>query len=422
MINDASLARFEPFGPALLKPIYADYSFANIAPTIHFLLTGERLGPLLPEDCFGGSYPRPDRVVLFFIDAFGWQSWQRYRERIPTMKHIVEDGVLTPISALFPSTTSASVTTINFGVLPAQHALYEWNIYIPAYGEVIQSLPFTVLGTHQPERCREKGYDPALLLEAGDTIHERLGRHGVRSIQFADRSHAASSYNRMVSRGAELVPHFTLPEGMLHLRQMLEGLQDKACLSLYWPSIDAIAHRYGPLSSEHAAESVAFWATFESLLGGMKSPNTLYLFIADHDQISAKAEDTVYINERFPQLADILPVSPTGNRIYPNGSPRDMFLHVLPERREETLSVLSEGLEGEAEVMPIDRALAEGLFGPGPISPELRRRIGDILVLPHDARFIFWHEPGLLESRFNGHHGGLAAPELISVFGVTDRL
>src|SRR3972149_3407429 len=98
MINDAPLGRFQPFGPALLKPIYADYSFGNIPNTLHFLLTGERLGPLLPEDCFGGAYPRPQKVVLFFIDAFGWKFWAEHYQRFSAMRRVVEHRVLTPAS------------------------------------------------------------------------------------------------------------------------------------------------------------------------------------------------------------------------------------------------------------------------------------------------------------------------------------
>jgi hypothetical protein len=422
MINDAPLARFEPLGTALVKPIYADYSFGNIANTIEYLLTGERFGPLLPEDCFGGAYPRPEKIVLFFIDAFGWQSWQRYRERIPPLGRVAADGVLTPISALFPSTTSASVSTLNLGVLPAVHALYEWNIYIPAYGEVIQPLPFTPLGSHVPEACAAKGYDPAALLAVSETVHERLARHGVRSIQFTPRAHAKSSYNRFVSKGAVLVPHGTLAEAMLQLRQAVESVDGKASFGFYWPSIDTIAHQYGPYGDFHAAESMAFWAAFETILGGMHGRDTLYLFTADHDQIAARWDETIYINERLPALADILPVSPTGYPIYPNGSPRDLFLHVKPERRDDTLGRLRAAFGDIAEIMFIDEALAHGLFGPSPVSAELRRRLGDILILPHDGHFISWREPGIMENRFNGHHGGLAASELISVFGVTDRL
>src|SRR5262245_11800276 len=199
MINDAPLARFQPFGPALLKPIYADYSFGNIPNTLHYLLTGETLGPLLPEDCFGGAYPspRPEKVVLFFIDAFGWKFWQEHHERFPAMRRVTEDGVLTPISALFPSTTAGSVSTLNMGVLPAVHGVYEWNVYIPEYGETIQTLPFRPLGNDPAGTGIARGFDPGRLLAVSETMHQRLGSHGVRSIQFANASYADGVYNRI---------------------------------------------------------------------------------------------------------------------------------------------------------------------------------------------------------------------------------
>ena len=62
-----------------------------------------------------------------------------------------------------------------------------------------------------------------------------------------------------------------------------------------------------------------------------------------------------------------------------------------------------------AEVITVDSAIDAQLFGPGPISPEVRGRLGDVLVLPHDGHFVWWREPGVLENKFHGHHGGLAA-------------
>ncbi|WP_088343668.1 MULTISPECIES: alkaline phosphatase family protein [Rhodomicrobium] len=422
MINEAPLARFEPLGDKLLKPIYADYSFGNIPNTIHYLLTGERLGNLLPEDCFGGSYPRPEKVVLFFIDAFGWRSWQDHGRRFATTRRVMDEGVLTPISALFPSTTAASVSTMNLGVLPAQHALYEWNVYIPAFGEVIQTLPFSPLGQLSREVCLQKGYDPGAMLAVRETVHERLAARGVHSIQFAHRNHADSSFNRMVCAGSDVVPHVMLSEAMVQLKEALGAVKGKAWFNFYWASIDSIAHHYGPGTSYHAAEIAAFWSAFDALLSKLNSPNTLYLFTADHDQVYARRDETVYINERWPGLGESLAISPTGSTIYPNGSPRDLFLHLKPERREDVLSLLKGELAGIATVMAVDEALEIGLFGPAPVAEELRRRLGDVLVLAHDGHFVGWREPGLMENRFNGHHGGLAARELITAFGALDGL
>ena len=54
-----------------------------------------------------------------------------------------------------------------------------------------------------------------------------------------------------------------------------------------------------------------------------------------------RGQDTIAINERWPELVDCMAVSPTGTLIRPNGSPRDMFLHLKPERREEVLALLA---------------------------------------------------------------------------------
>jgi hypothetical protein len=72
--------------------------------------------------------------------------------------------------------------------------------------------------------------------------------------------------------------------------------------------------------------------------------------------------------------------------------------------------------------MTVDDAVAQGLFGSNRVGEELRRRLGDILVLPYDGHFVHWREPGVLKHDFSGHHGGLAASELITVLGATEEL
>jgi hypothetical protein len=422
VINSSPLTRFVFIGEGLLKPLYADYSFANIPTTIEFLLTGERRGPLLPPDCFGEAYPNPQKIVMFFIDSFGWQFWREHGVRYRSTRRVMNRGVLTPISALFPSTTAASVTTMNFGVLPSVHALYEWNMYVPAYGEVIQSLPFCPLGPRVPESCLAKGCDPKELLVSRETIHRRLKKSGVRSIQFCHRSYADSSFNRLANEGAEVVRHHSLAEALVQLKEAVEGTTERAWLSLYWAGIDSVGHAYGPGSKHHKAEIASFWRTFDDVFRKVDSPDTLYLFTADHGHSYADVRQTIYLNERAPGLADHLPISPTGNIIYPNGSPRDMFLHIKEESRREVLEILHSNFDADALIMTMDEALDCGLFGPCPVGDEFRRRIGDILLLPYPGRFMWWREPEKLENRYFGNHGGLSAEELITVLGVVDAL
>lgn len=100
-----------------------------------------------------------------------------------------------------------------------------------------------------------------------------------------------------------------------------------------------------------------------------------------------------------------------------------MFLHLRPEYREPAAALLRLGLDGIATVMPMDEALQAGLFGPpNSVSPEFRRRLGDVLVLPHLGHFVWWREGNLISNRLNGHHGGLSREELVTVLGVVAEL
>lgn len=416
MLNDHVLSRFAPLGSRLMKPIYDGYSFACIPATLEKLLTGAASGALLPPDCFGGSYPAPERVVLVFVDSFGWEFWQRYGERSRLMRDVIGGGVLTPISALFPSTTAASVTTLNFGCLPAEHAVYEWNLYVPAFGETIQSLAFRTLGRHGVP-CKSKGFDIRAMVLGGETLHRRLARQGVRSIQLAHKDYAFSPYNTLASAGATVIPHGSLPEAVGQLREAIRTVPGKALIQFYWAGLDTIAHIAGPGTPQHEAAVLEFWQTLDTALDGIKSPGTLVLFTADHGHVGCRAEDTIYVNERWPELNGWLAQSPTGQTIWPNGSPRDMFLHIAEPYRRQAMATLSRGLDGVAEILAVDDALAAGLFGSVTISPELRRRLGDILVLPYLGSFVWWHEPGIMANRFHGHHGGLSREEMTTVLG-----
>src|SRR5437879_2882054 len=74
MLNTTSLnaVSSSTFSQQSVKPLYDSYCFSNIPQTIEFLLTGEGQSAL-PLDVFGDLPTRYDRVILFFVDAFGWR-------------------------------------------------------------------------------------------------------------------------------------------------------------------------------------------------------------------------------------------------------------------------------------------------------------------------------------------------------------
>jgi len=403
-----------------VKPQYENYSFANIPPTIFYLLTREKSKGVLSKDCFGGRYPKPKKIVLFLIDAFGWYSWQRFKQKFKAIREITQKGVVTPISALFPSTTAASISTINLGVLPSKHALYEWNIYFDEYSTVIQSLLFSPLGQKKRDKCLDLGYDPRFLLNYRETFYQKLKRKGVKSYQIVSKDYAHSAYNKLISRGGEIVSFSTLAEALTNLQLKIKEEKNKAYFYFYWGKIDSIGHEYGPFSLQFQNEAANFWLLFEQIFisNYKKTKDALFLFTADHGQVWADPQKTFYLNKMAPKIKKYLKRNKKGEIIYPTGSPRDVFLHIKKEFIGEALEYLADKLKNIALVLTIDKAKELGLFGPLSYSKKFLKRLGQILVLPDEGKYVWWYEKNKLESKYFGHHGGLTKKEMITFLAV----
>src|SRR5437763_15786647 len=101
MLNTASLnaVNSSKFSQRFVKPLFDSYCFSNIPQTIESLLTGQgnvgaRLAPALPLDVFTGIPTKYNKVILFFIDGFGWRFFERGVDKYPLLKTLLTRGVL----------------------------------------------------------------------------------------------------------------------------------------------------------------------------------------------------------------------------------------------------------------------------------------------------------------------------------------
>jgi predicted AlkP superfamily pyrophosphatase or phosphodiesterase len=154
MLNAASLAAVDAAGwrGPFIRPLNASYSFGNLPHAIQHLLTGE--GDLgLPADCFAGQPTRADAVILLFIDGFGWRFLEPRLAHYPALQRLAQSGVVSKLTSLFPSTTSAHVTCIHTGLPPAQSGVYEWFQYEPSLDRMIGTLMFNLAVRRNATRC-----------------------------------------------------------------------------------------------------------------------------------------------------------------------------------------------------------------------------------------------------------------------------
>jgi hypothetical protein len=401
--------------PDFIKPRYGSHCFADLPATLKYLLTGAGAPSLAPDvlDRFDQRYAT---VILFFIDSFGWRYIEQYGDGYPFLRHLAQDGQISKLTSQFPSTTSAHVTTIHTGLPVGQSGAYEWQYYEPQVDAVIAPLLFSYAGTRQRDTLDATQFAPARLFPY-TTFYQDLAQYGVESTILQHREYTPSTYSDVVFQGARVIPYNTLPEALVNLQLCMARQNTPAYYFLYSDKIDALSHQYGPSSPQLEAELDTFLTAMDRLfdrqLRGQQS-RTLFVMTADHGQIETDPTTTVYLNReaRFAGVETYLKTNRNGDLLAPAGSARDFFLYVKDEMLDEAHTFLTERLAEQADVVKTEWLIDAGYFGPPPMSDFFLNRVGNLVILAHGNKTVWWYEKGKFEQRLYGIHGGLSRQEM----------
>jgi predicted AlkP superfamily pyrophosphatase or phosphodiesterase len=327
-----------------------------------------------------------ERVVLILLDAFGLEFLERHRDH-----PLIQRLDVTPLTSQFPSTTTAHVTSLHFGMPVHEHGLYEWNILEPALGEIICPLRFNPTGAEE-EGTLVGRLEPSVL-SPGPTFYESLAVPCIVAQPFR----LAGSFSAIATCGAQVIGFRRLSEGVRALGELLAAPgSDHRYVLLYWDLIDAAGHIHGPGSPEFA---VACRRSLDELWEARDALGAATVLVtADHGQVDVGPDRVDYLDDLWPELPRLL------SQQRPAGSSRDVFLHVHAEHVLTVINELSARLDGRAEVRHAGELFER-------IGPRLKARLGDVAVLPANGRQAWLRSAAANEQRFRGQHGGLHEAE-----------
>jgi predicted AlkP superfamily pyrophosphatase or phosphodiesterase len=402
-----------------VKPHYDGYGFAQIPPTLLHTLTGAGHAGL-PDAAWGGLPRQWDKVIVLLIDAFGWHALQRYVDGYPFLRRFFDQGVVSPLTSQFPSTTTAHITTMATGLPVGQHGLYEWFTYEPIVGRVIvpllaaeaddKQIPNTLAAT--TGLTGEQLYPLAPFAERLSA--NRAGQYTILPYNFLP-----SMYNEAVNRGSKIVPRVTLSHGLQTMAELVNTVPGPAMFYFYFAEIDALMHRFGPIAPAVDAEVDTLFTALERLLFQplRGRDDTLLVLTADHGQVRSNPEEYIWLDRVLPQLAPMIRPGPDGIPLAAAGSPRDVFLHIRPDRIGEAFALLHEAMTatGAAEVFTTADLIERGYFGP--VGPRFLERVGDVAVLARGDRLL-WYGDQRKVPKYVGMHGGLAPAEMETHFSI----
>lgn len=141
-----------------------------------------------------------ERVGVVLIDAFGWAFVERHLDH-PLLRRCAREGLLAPMAAQFPPTTTAHVTTMHSGLPVGEHGLYEWRVFEPSAGRTIIPLTSSWADGGPPDALRSAGVPPERYVPR-PSFYERLADRGIESVAIKPAAIRGSAYSGVALRCA----------------------------------------------------------------------------------------------------------------------------------------------------------------------------------------------------------------------------
>ena len=112
---------------SFLYPNYKEKCISNLPGTI-LNLFGLKTRRVLPID-FSAETNNVTKVVLFVLDGFGYNQFRHHSKSTKFLTNLSEKADIFPLTSVFPSQTTNALTTLNTGLTPQEHGLFEYYLY-----------------------------------------------------------------------------------------------------------------------------------------------------------------------------------------------------------------------------------------------------------------------------------------------------
>lgn len=327
-----------------------------------------------------------DSAIVVLIDGLGARNLQAHSGHARFLA--AHMGKRDTAQTVFPSTTSAALTSLLTGATPGEHGIVGYRARV-ADRDII---------ANQLTGWEDEGLDP-LTWQRRVPLLEREAGAGRRTFVVNDPKYAGTGFTAATMRGADFVGAPTFEERLAEA-SALATAHAGALVYAYTSQLDAVGHKLGVASARWLenleavdAAVTRFAATLPVRVGA--------LVTADHGMIDVAAHKHVLLREGDERLEGVRHIG---------GEPRMLHLYAEPGAETALLATWQRREGHRSWVLSREQAIDADLFGP--VDPEVAPRIGDVLVAAR--AHIAYYDDRLDDKRAQlmvGQHGSLTDEE-----------
>ena len=339
-------------------------------------------------------------IIFFILDGFGMNLLNKFTSSTKFLKQ----NFISPITSVFPSTTSAAITSLISGKTPWEHGAIGWTLYFKEFAKNIDYLPnwdSITTTTQDAEQYNIIDYIGA------DNIFNKISEtvHNIKQYYLAHEELSNSPNIIRNSGTAEIISY----SDHKHLFKTLHKLtskkkSEKKLIFVYSSSPDKIEHQHGIHADEVEDFIKEMDSAFAKLSTQLAGSDTTILLTADHGLIDV--DNYYYVNED-EKLFDsmIMPSFP---------EPRFISFFVKKHKMKQFEEAFQK-YEDDFLLFDREEFLKHKFLGKGKMHPKIDDFLGDYMAIAisNSAMKSIYMQNGKWKKEFNAHHAGLTEDEML---------
>jgi len=375
-------------------PNYEDGSIVNLMSSISAALGSP--STYKPLKALDSKRLKGKNIVFVILDGLGYNSLRRFGKNSFLYKNLA-----VKVTSVFPSDTSACMTSLLSVHPPQQHAVTGW--FLPRNKFLTGILNFFPQLNWFLTRLRTVWKATS----SGSILRIRTAQMHVVGPSFFFRRW----YNLFSIGNPYIVACDTLPDVVDKVKKIILKDKEKKCVAVYWYEFDDTFHTYGTRSKEGRDVFSKVDNALKSLSDAISGSNTTMIITADHGQIDTSASELIRINDH-PALLDMLEIPPLGDS-------RVVFFNVKPSESARFEEYVKIKLAKYGSLHRSEDLIKKGYFGLFKPSKELFYSVGNYTLIMK-GNFAVEELIHLNPNHTRAHHGGLSEDEMYVPVSVID--
>ncbi|MBI4340174.1 MAG: alkaline phosphatase family protein [Chloroflexi bacterium] len=380
---------------ALLRPAPEALNLVDLACAVAQWAGAEGL-PRTPWANKAAEYIGPGQhLILVLADGLGMNLLEALPGGAFLPRHVAVS-----LRTVFPSATAVALTSLATARWPGQHAVVGWWTHLPEIRGAATILQFAARSDRRPLSELKMSTQQAF------PVPSAFARFKRDTLAILPQRIAGGTYTDYFTGGRAVVGSRSLAEAVDIAVERVRRAEAPTFTYLYTGRIDETAHTYGLTRPEVTAALTDLNREMERLAEGLAGKGRV-LLTADHGFLDT-AEGSRHEIRFYDPLLSFLWYPPSGDA-------RVLYLHAKPGTRGRIRDYFYRRFGARFSLLTVEEAEVLNLFGPEPLSPVARSRLGDLIAISHGADAVEYRVAGgngrVMQEA--SQHSGLTPQEML---------